>query len=170
MNEAANSILREYSTNYQVKNAEISRLFAYAKGEADSKCRMFDTPVDYVIELDKYIGSILGQTYTKEVLTKEGIENLHTDKPMLFVSYLSYIGHTAKKWDAAKAKGDAFLAVLEDIELFFQADGTEKAIAGVYPKEVALKVLPIALKENDEKQNKIELNVNINGSTVDLTT
>lgn len=169
MNEAANDIMKGYSTNYLVLNDELTKIFAYAKGEADGKCRTFATPVDYVIQLDRYLNSLQGQTLDKPFVDKEGVQGvIKFDKPVLFVSFLSFIGHTAKKWDKAKESGEAFQAVLEDTEQYFCADGTEKAIVGIYQKEVALKVLPIVLKENEDKANKVELNISVNGCSIEL--
>lgn len=163
-------LLANLPSDYKPNEAELSRLFAFAKNECDGEARVFDTPIDYVLALDRYLESIKGESFEKPFLTKDGFwETENIERPKLFVSFLSFIGHTAKRWDAAKAKSIAHTTILEDIELYFAADGTEKAITGIYPKDVALKVLPIVLKENKDEKEAFTLNINVKGSEIDLT-
>lgn len=169
MENPINKILGSYTGEYKISNSELSRLFSYAKGETDANSRTFDTPTDYIIALDLYLKQVTNEKVKKQTINKDGIlEEAYLDKPILLVSFFSFIGHTAKRWEKAKTKSEAHAAVLEDIEQFFAADGTEKGLLGVYKENVALKVLPIVLKENEEKANKIDLNIVVNGQSIEL--
>lgn len=169
--KVTNSILSRYSQSYKIANDELEILFNAAKQDALGASRIYDTATDYIIGLDMYLKSIAGEQLYKPTVLKDGsVLDVGFDEPPLLISYWLYIGHTKSTWEAAKKKSAAHLAVLEDIELYFAADGTKKALIGVYQKEVALKVLPIVTESAKDTENgKINLNIQINNQMVDLT-
>ena len=166
---ATHDMLVKLSASYKIRSKEVNKLLAYSKGEVDGSARTYDTATDYIIALDRYLHQVNDEYLEKPYITKEGVRDfLRIARPKLLITFLSYIGHTQTKWKAAKEKSEAHKDILEQIELFFAADGTEKALTGIYAKDVALKVLPIVLAENEDKKDEVNINVTVNGEKVSL--